>query len=141
MIFQHMTCSLDGAPMGFLHVHNACRLKKGNKATWFDCHRRFLPIDHPFRDDVSAFRKGKVVREGPPRSLTGVEVKDQLFRRVNDKKYGKEHNWAYVIGLWQLPYFEKLLLRRNIDMMHNEKIWLKLFGTHILILKVRLKIM
>jgi hypothetical protein len=27
---------------------NAYRLKKGLKATWFDCHRRFLPIDHPF---------------------------------------------------------------------------------------------
>jgi hypothetical protein len=27
---------------------NSYRLKKGFKATWFDYHRRFLPIDHPF---------------------------------------------------------------------------------------------
>ncbi|XP_066357918.1 uncharacterized protein [Miscanthus floridulus] len=101
---------------------NAYRLKKGLKATWFDCHRRFLPIDHPFRNEANAFRKGKVVHEGPPRSLTGVEVKDQLYRLVDDTdKYGKQHNWKYISGLWQLPYFTKLLLRHNIDVMHNEK--------------------
>jgi hypothetical protein len=71
-----------------------------------------------------------------------VEVKDQLYRLVDDRdKYGKEHKWTYISGLWQLPYFTKLLLRHNIDVMHNEKMWLKLFGTHVLILKIRLKIM
>jgi hypothetical protein len=103
-------------------VSNAYRLKKGLKATWFDCHRRFLPIDHPFRTDANAFRKDKVVREGPPRQLTGEEVKAQLYSQVdNTEKYGKEHNWAYISGFWQLPYFTKLLLRHNIDVMHNEK--------------------
>ena len=101
---------------------NAYRLRKGHKATWFDCHRRFLPVDHPFRNQVNAFRKGKVVQEGPPRYLTGEEVKAQLYRLVDDRdKFGKEHNWTYISGLWQLPYFTKLLLRHNIDVMHNEK--------------------
>jgi len=101
---------------------NAYRLRKGCKATWFDCHRRFLPVDHPFRIQENAFRKGKVVQEGPPRYLTGEEVKAQLYRLVDDRdKFGKEHNWTYISGLWQLPYFTKLLLRHNIDVMHNEK--------------------
>ncbi|GAU32291.1 hypothetical protein TSUD_63080 [Trifolium subterraneum] len=33
-------------------------LEKGGKATWFDCHRRFLPLDHPFRRSKVAFVKG-----------------------------------------------------------------------------------
>ena len=79
---------------------NAYRLRKGCKATWFDCHRRFLPVDHPFRIQENAFRKGKVVQEGPPRYLTGEEVKAQLYRLVDDRdKYGKEHNWTYISGL------------------------------------------
>ena len=45
---------------------NAYQLRKGHKATWFDCHRRFLPVDHPFWIQENAFRKGKVVQEGPP---------------------------------------------------------------------------
>jgi hypothetical protein len=35
--------------------------------------------------------------------------------------YGEEHKWSHIPDLWRLPYFYKLLLPRNIDVMHNEK--------------------
>lgn len=39
----------------------------------------------------------------------------------NTKTYGKEQNWTHVSCFWDLPYFNKLLLRHCIDVMHNEK--------------------
>jgi hypothetical protein len=120
----------------------AYRLSKGGKATWFDCHRRFLPSGHAFRNQANAFWKNTIVQEEPPRHLTGEEIKAQMYRMVGDSdKYGKEHNWTHISYLWKLPYLSKLFLRHNIDVMHNEKMWLKLLGTHALIFQTRLKIM
>jgi len=34
------------------------RLKHGGKITFFDCHRRFLPMDHPYRYQSDKFLKG-----------------------------------------------------------------------------------
>ena len=98
-------------------------LPNGHKYSWFDCHRRFLPPDHPFRNKKNAFRKGTVVHDIPPRQLTGEEVQAYM----NDAKeksfegYGTTHNWTHIPIWWELPYFPKLLLRHNIDVMHNEK--------------------
>jgi hypothetical protein len=104
---------------------NAYRLKKGLKATWFDCHRRFLPIDHPFRNKANAFHKGRVVREGPPRNLTRVEVKDQLYSLVDNRdKYGKEHNWTYMH-----------MCKRGILVVMQQKRILLLFKAWVLVVK------
>jgi hypothetical protein len=100
----------------------AFRLRNGRKACWFDCHRRFLPMDHVFRSDANGFRKGTIMRDEPPRHLTGEEILAQMNTLVDDtQNYGKLHNWTHISCFWQLPYFRKLLLRHNIDLMHNEK--------------------
>jgi hypothetical protein len=97
-------------------------LHNGRKPCWFDCHRRFLPEDHPFRFEANAFRKDTIVHDDPPRHLTGEEILAQMNTFVGDTdNYGKLHNWNFISCFWQLPYFHKLLLRHNIDMMHNEK--------------------
>ncbi|XP_019100804.1 PREDICTED: uncharacterized protein LOC104789085 [Camelina sativa] len=46
-------------------------LQNGRKHSWFDCHRKFLPQDHPYRRNVQAFRRGKalIVEEMDMRSL------------------------------------------------------------------------
>ena len=36
---------------------DAFTLHNGRKQTWFDNHRKFLPLDHPFRRNKYAFRK------------------------------------------------------------------------------------
>jgi len=101
---------------------NAFRLPKGGKASWFDCLRHFLPMDHEFRTQSNAFRKDTIVLDEPPRKLTGEEIEAQMNLRVGDTlTFNKEHNWTHISGLWQLSYFKKLLLPHNIDVMHNEK--------------------
>ncbi|KAG7536933.1 Transposon En/Spm-like [Arabidopsis suecica] len=115
-------------------------LPNGRKHSWFDCHRMFLPQDHPYRKNVQAFRGGKEVRDDPPPWLTGEEI---LYERINNIRglfrtvdcggnghekpaqtidgYGVDHNWVKKSILWELPYWENLLLRHNLDFMHTEK--------------------
>jgi hypothetical protein len=93
---------------------------------YFDCHRCFLPEDHPFRFDRNTFKKDTIVTRGPPKRLRGPET----LARLNDLKlnehgnhfegYGTEHNWTHKCGLWELPYMKALILMHNIDVMHQE---------------------
>lgn len=106
----------------------AFQLKHGHKACWFDCHRRFLPSNHEFRRSLKCFRKKTKVLDPPPERLTGDEIYKQLMSLVPDRTgkhtfegFGETHNWIGISGLWKLPYFKKLMLRHNIDVMHNEK--------------------
>jgi len=39
----------------------------------------------------------------------------------NIEGYGKDHNWVKKSIFWELPYWENLLLRHNVDFMHVEK--------------------
>ncbi|KAL4590590.1 hypothetical protein LXL04_003524 [Taraxacum kok-saghyz] len=50
------------------------KLPHGRKISWFDCHRRFLKRDHPFRKNKTKFRKNRIEKSGPPPVLTGVEI-------------------------------------------------------------------
>jgi hypothetical protein len=93
---------------------------------FFDVHRRLLPYNHPFRKDTKSFRKGKRVRDGPPKQQTG----ENIMRQHCDLKlgvggrfqgYGKEHNWTHISFIWELPYTKALLLPQNIDLMHQER--------------------
>jgi hypothetical protein len=103
------------------------RLKSGGKISYFDCHRRFLPSDHPFRLDSNSFKKDNVVLKGPPRRLSGPEIADMLDNLVLDENgdqfvgYGKKHNWTHKCGLWELPYVKALILMHNLDVMHQER--------------------
>ncbi|XP_025665201.1 uncharacterized protein [Arachis hypogaea] len=49
-------------------------LSHGGKASWFDCHRRFLPINHPYRRNKNDFRKNKIESEEAPTRLSGLEI-------------------------------------------------------------------
>jgi len=50
-------------------------LAKGGKYSSFDLHRQFLPMDHPFRQDIRNFTKGVVVEDPPPQMLTGAAIR------------------------------------------------------------------
>jgi len=111
--------------------HKSFTLNYGRKTCWFDSHRRFLPIDHPFRRNVKAFRKGEVKTDGRPPRLTPMQV----WRRVKDLPkiiesgakridgYGEWNNWTKRSIFWDLPYWKHNLLRHNLDVMHTEKIF------------------
>jgi hypothetical protein len=101
-------------------------LKFGGKIYYFDCHRCFLPLEHPFRLDNDTFKRDNIVLEGPPRRLSSPEIVDMLDNLVLKENgdefvgYGKEHNWINKCALWELPYAEALILMHNIDFMYQE---------------------
>ena len=103
------------------------RLAFGGKICYFDCHRRFLPLDHPFRSQKDAFRKDTVVTKEPLKRPSGTDIADMLSKLVPEEKgdgyvgYGTEHNWTHICGLWELPYVKALILMHNIDLMHQER--------------------
>ncbi|KAJ7963951.1 Transposon protein, putative, CACTA, En/Spm sub-class [Quillaja saponaria] len=108
------------------------RLPHSHKQCWFDCHRQFLPIDHPFRKQKDKFKKNTTEKALPPPRLSGEEVWDRL-RRLNQitfgnafgkqiiSGFGKQHNWAKISIFWELPYWSTNLIRHNLDVMHIEK--------------------
>jgi hypothetical protein len=52
----------------------AFRLQHGKKVSFFDCHRRFLPSNHSFRNDPLSFMKGKTIRKGPSKPKFRVDI-------------------------------------------------------------------
>jgi len=68
------------------------RLTHGNKQSWFDCHRQFLPMDHKFRRNKTAFYKNREEFSKPPPNLTG----EQLWARVSSLPTAAEHKGNQV---------------------------------------------
>jgi hypothetical protein len=109
----------------YLKDTSCFRLKFVGKISYFDCHRWFMPLDHPFRLDSNAFKKDNIL-EGLPRCLSGPEITDMLDNLVLIENgdvfigYGIEHNLTHICALWELPYTKALILMHNIDVMHQE---------------------
>ena len=113
---------------------DAFQLKHGRKTCWFDCHRRFLPHDHPYRKSTTLFTKNKKVFDSPPPEVSGTYIVEQLrdFGVESTPELGgnghypvggvgEYHNWHKKSIFWDLPYWENHLLRHNLDVMHVEK--------------------
>jgi hypothetical protein len=102
---------------------DAFRLQHGKKISFFNCHQRFLPSNHSFRNDIWSFLKCKPVRKGPTKQKIGaniIKMLDELKESENGvfKGYNENHNWTHKICLWELPYAKALILPHNIDLMH-----------------------
>ncbi|KAL0340113.1 UNVERIFIED_CONTAM: hypothetical protein Sradi_4528100 [Sesamum radiatum] len=52
------TVGIIGCPI-CMDDTSAFHLQHGRKACYFDCHRRFLPQDHPYRRNKKAFIKNR----------------------------------------------------------------------------------
>jgi hypothetical protein len=104
---------------------NAFRLQHGRKVSFFDCHRRFLPLSHEFRGDKGLFQKGKSVRKEPSKRKLRediIKILGELKESQNGgfEDYRKKHNWTHKSCLWELPYAKALILPHNIDLIHQE---------------------
>jgi hypothetical protein len=53
---------------------DAFRLQQGKKVSFFDSYQKFLPSNHPFRNDTQLFLKGKTLRKGPPNRKFGANI-------------------------------------------------------------------
>ena len=53
---------------------------------WFDNHRKFLLMEHPFRRNKKTFRKGQTILKGAPPIRSGVEILELIehygFKKV-----------------------------------------------------------
>ncbi|KAL1299879.1 hypothetical protein AAHE18_18G139200 [Arachis hypogaea] len=105
-------------------------LSHGGKASWFDCHRRFLPTNHPYRRNKNDFRKNKIESEEAPTRLSGLEIWQRVkgLGKISDngkwiksREYGITHNWTKQSVFWELPYWKDNLVRHCLDVMHIEK--------------------
>jgi len=99
------------------------RLKNCQKNVFMG-HRRFLPINHPYRKKKKEFN-GKTELGVARRPLGGKGV----FMRVKNLKvvFGKcakappKNIWKKKSIFWELPYWEYLDVRHCLDVMHVEK--------------------
>jgi hypothetical protein len=103
-------------------------LTHGGNIRYFDCHRRWLPRKHKFRQEQNPFKKDTIVTKGPTKHLSGAQLVDMLDKLMPDPErpgyfegYGETHNWIHNYALWELPYMLALILMHNIDVTHRER--------------------
>ena len=112
--------------------NKAFTLANGGKASFFYCHRRFLPLNHRFRKNRKEFFIGRVEKDVASPCLSGEELHhvvseygDIVFGLQSGKQkfpgFGLTHNWVKRSIFWELPYWKTNLLRHNLDVMHIEK--------------------
>lgn len=120
------------------HCHlNTCSLylKKGRKTCYLG-HRRFLPQNHSFRFDEKSFDGTKELRDAPVQPyghdiLKETENLNVVFGKAEKKKRKRKDDdnndggstviWKKRSCFFRLPYWEHLLVRHNLDIMHIEK--------------------
>ena len=94
-------------------------------------HRRFLPSDHAWRKNRSF--NGHHENREPPRKFSADEVmaildevcyvpgKNPDKPRSRKRRRDGEPVWHLKVSLYDLPYWSKLKLQYNLDVMHIEK--------------------
>ncbi|KAI5353299.1 hypothetical protein L3X38_006192 [Prunus dulcis] len=88
------------------------RLKNGHKICYIG-HRKWLPINHPYRRQRAAFN-GKPEYGIPPEPLTGEEV-------LHIVENGDRVCWKKKSIFFDLEYWKYLPVRHALDVMHIEK--------------------
>jgi hypothetical protein len=79
---------------------DAFRLQHAKKVSFFDCHQRFLPSNHPFRNDPQSFLKGRTMRKGSPKRKLGADIMERLDDLKESENgvfegYDENHNWTH----------------------------------------------
>ncbi|XP_047333830.1 uncharacterized protein LOC124937589 isoform X1 [Impatiens glandulifera] len=128
MLSGWSTHGIDSCPI-CMKKSKSFRLKYGRKACYFDCHRQFLPLEHPYRHDTQHFTKNRVERTIHPHIKDGDEIWTEIshLKLVSEAPneyphgFGDYHKWTKRSIFWELPYWGKLLIRHNLDFMHIEK--------------------
>ncbi|CAL8122898.1 unnamed protein product [Prunus armeniaca] len=100
-------------------------------------HRRWLPWDHEWREKDKEFDRNTEHRFRP-REWSGDEILEQLnrldFSTFGKNSYSDQTFYTFELDtqayFFELPYWSKIKLRHNLDIMHVEKnIFDTLMGT------------
>jgi len=116
----------------YMENNKAFTLTNKGKASFFYCHRRFLPHNHRYRKNRKDFFVGRVENDVAPPRLSSEELFDVVSEygeimfglqsgKQNFPGFGLTHNWVKGNMFWELPYWKTNLLRDNLDVMHIEK--------------------
>ncbi|KAI5350405.1 hypothetical protein L3X38_003296 [Prunus dulcis] len=105
------------------------RLKNGHKICYIG-HRKWLPINHPYRRQSAAFN-GKPEYGTPPKPLNGEEVLhivediNYIWGSKNRGSVGEKHGdrvcWKKKSKFFDLEYWKYIHVRHVLDVMHIEK--------------------
>jgi hypothetical protein len=112
--------------------YKAFTLTNRGKASFFYCHRCFLPLNHRYRKNRKDFFVVRVEKDVASPRLSGEELHDVVseygdivFGLQSGKQkfpgFGLTHNWVKRSIFWELPYWKTNPLRHNLDIMHIEK--------------------
>ncbi|BBG99515.1 hypothetical protein Prudu_009230 [Prunus dulcis] len=83
-------------------------------------HRRWLPWDHEWREKDKEF-DGNTERRLRPRELLNRLDFAPFGKTVSRTRPSTHLNWTHKPMFFELPYWSKLKLRHNLDVMHVEK--------------------
>ncbi len=81
----------------------AFQLEHERKTSFFACRRQFLELDHLYRRNRVAFKKGKVEKSLPPERLPPETIFERIAHLpsvvhngqvVTIPGYGRTHNWT-----------------------------------------------
>ena len=133
MIFLHFGDLSGWSTKGYMACpicnDQTCSQLLRNKICYMG-HRRYLPKDHSWRR--SRKFNGKRENREAPKELSGSDVLKQLDKLGNltlgkhpsnrkRKRTPEERNWTKCSIFFELPYWNKLKIRHNLDVMHIEK--------------------
>jgi hypothetical protein len=116
----------------YMENNKAFTLANGGKASFFYCHRRFLPLNHRYRKNRKDFFVGKVEKDVASPRLCSEELHDVVseygdiaFGLQSGKQkfpgFGLTYNWVKRSIFWELPYWRTNLLSHNLDVIHIKK--------------------
>jgi hypothetical protein len=77
-VHEELTCPICGSDT------DCFRLTHGGKISYFDCHRRWLPQKHKFRQEQNTFWNDTIVTKGPSKHLSGAQIVDMLDKLMPD---------------------------------------------------------
>ncbi|XP_073133636.1 uncharacterized protein [Henckelia pumila] len=133
MLFGWSTAGKQACPH-CMSDSEAFTLVHSGKTSWFDNHRKFLPIDHQLWRNKNMFIRGRRVLHQAPPTKTGDELLSELDNYgflpaydVDSESKNREIcqlakcGWRRRSILWELPYWRMNLIRHNLDVMHIEK--------------------
>ncbi|XP_050387187.1 uncharacterized protein LOC126803420 [Argentina anserina] len=127
MLSSQTTKGYKACPVCLDNIHSTWHAGK----VCYMGHRRWLPIDHEWWFDATAF-DGKQEFDMEPRHLSGDEILEKLnsfdFGRLSSQpKFPRPKRpedllcWDHKSVFFELPYWSKLKQRHTIDGMHTEK--------------------
>lgn len=118
-----------------MEYSNTIYIEHASKTSWFNCHRKFMLPRHrlgatrQILDNVgqwghnhhAIFLALTFWNRIWMKKLT--EVGSEVYNLQNFKK----HRWKKSSIFWDLPCWETWLIRHNIDVMHIERLCLKIY--------------